>query len=428
MNGRLNQEEIKCLKDLGKRVGEIAQDPKWKEKEKLWIKKNSLQKTRPLVLCPPQGGWAELIPPSEYIVKDPFFGWYERHLKQLVYRYEHLRDDEVIFNQIFIPYEIEFKDWVEGRERPFDERVDHAATFKPSILELSDLKKLRKPEIWVNEKKSKENFAIAHELWDGNLEVIHGEPFFSTTLWALKGWGTSVIDLWIELRGMMQFLYDVMDEPEFTKEAMQFLSEGTLDVLKQGEALGIWQSNNNGFVKESVNPCGSNSLAFTDELPKPDYARGGAKLKDMWGYSMAQDVTTISADMLEEFVLPYQLPICDLFGLNSYGCCENNDLKWDVITKMIPRLRILSVSPYSNLERAVNKLQDKYVLAWKPLPGEMIATFDPKKIRAQMARAMEISRDCHMVFILREIETVYNQPERLEKWIDITMELAQNYY
>ena len=423
---RLSKKEIKILKELAKKVEEISFDKRFKEKEILWKKINSLKNTRPLIWCPPQAGWDEIIDPSVNVVKDELFGYYEKLLRQLIYRDNNLRDDEIISNKIYVPYVTHITDWIENRQRPFDSRADYSGKFHPSIIETSDLQKLRFPELTLDEKASKEDYELAQEVFGDYMDVIQGEPFFNATHDKVMGHGFSLIDIWCELRGIETVYYDLIDKPEFTKEAMQFLMEGTIHYLKQAVKLGIFRLNNNEFVKESTSPCGTCGLACTDQLPALDYY-GAVRLKDLWGYCMAQEFHTVSADMLEEFVLPFQTQIADLFGLNVYGCCESNDKKWDSIIKHIPRLRALSVSPYSDLEIAVEKLKDHYVLCWKPKPADMIAAYDPERMRDELAHAMDIAKGTHLVIILREIETVYHDPKRLTVWIDTAMELAQNY-
>ena len=67
----------------------------------------------------------------------------------------------------------------------------------------------------------------------------------------------------------------------------------------------------------------------------------------MWGFGESQETVGVSPEMFAEFVLPYQLPILERFGLNCYGCCEPLDKRWEYV-KQIPRLRRVSVSPWSN--------------------------------------------------------------------------------
>lgn len=87
----LSKREITLLYHLGKQVSEIAQDPKWLEKENLWKKKNTLQKTRPLILCTiAEAGWDEIISRKSLEIQNPFFRYYERFLKKQIYRSQYL--------------------------------------------------------------------------------------------------------------------------------------------------------------------------------------------------------------------------------------------------------------------------------------------------------------------------------------------------
>jgi hypothetical protein len=68
--------------------------------------------------------------------------------------------------------------------------------------------------------------------------------------------------------------------------------------------------------------------------------------------------------MVDEFILPYQMQILEKFGLNYYGCCEAMDYKFDIIKK-IHNLRKVSVSPFTNVKIAAEKLEDRYIAEWK---------------------------------------------------------------
>jgi hypothetical protein len=185
--------------------------------------------------------------------------------------------------------------------------------------------------------------------------------------------------------------------------------------------------NNNEFSLSSNTPLGSNGLGITDELPTDGCNPDHVTTEHLWGYCQAQEFTGVSADMLEEFVLPYQAQIAGKFGLNCFGCCEVNDRKWDGVLKHIPNLRELSVSHSSNLEIAAEKLRDHYVFSWKPHPVEMIAMFDEECVRRAMKRAFDITRECCVVVCLRDTQTMYGNPERVAEWTRIAIEVASEY-
>jgi hypothetical protein len=425
MFSRLSENEIEVLKSLAEKIEKISNDKKWQEKIALWKKINSLEKTRPLVMFPPEC-WDELISTETYLVKDPLFRYFEEQLRQNIYRYEFIHDDIVITNKLYVPYSTSITDWVKDRERPYSKIHGTSEKFHPCIMEISDLKKLKYPKLTIDFEKSNENYELSKKIFGDYLEVIMGEPLSSNTFNKVLGWGKSIIDVWCELRGLDRVFMDLIENPEFTKDALKFIMEGILGVLDEGIKNGIWALNNNGWMDGPCTPTGSNGLAYTDELPSNDF-KNKIRLKDLWGYAMAQEFTSVSPDMLEEFVLPYQAKILSRFGLNSYGCCENGDNKWDVLKRKIPNLREVSVSAFSDLQVAIDNLQDDYVLSWKANPTEMLSVYSPENQRKKMTSVIEMSKDVHIVLGLREAWTVYGEPKRAISWVDETMKLAQKY-
>ncbi|MCI8731668.1 MAG: hypothetical protein HFH57_11175 [Lachnospiraceae bacterium] len=426
MNRRVSKEETWYLQSLARRVKEISENPKWSEKIKLWVKLNRMEKTRPLVMFPPEL-WHELIPDDTLKVKDPLFRSIEKELRMRIYRDEYFRDDIVLTDVIYIPYVTQVSDWVDDRKRPYDRRPDHAACFHPCIHEVSDIDKMKLPQLTVDEEKSKENFGLAEEIFGGILTVEEGEPFTAASHQNIMGWGNSLIDIWCELRGLEQVMYDLYEEPAFTHEAMQILYEGRLKYLKEGIAQGIWRMNNNEYlVNGTATACGSNGHAFTDLLPEKEADRK-VELKDLWGYCMAQEFTAVSPEMLEEFVLPYQQKLSALFGMNAYGCCEKMDAKYDAVARHIPNLRQVAVSAFSHIDIAAEKIGGRYVMSWKVNPTNVFHTFDIEKIREMISHGMEVSRGNPLIVELREAQTCCGHIERGISWVDICMDLARNY-
>ena len=66
-------------------------------------------------------------------------------------------------------------------------------------------------------------------------------------------------------------------------------------------------------------------------------------------FSMAQMLSTVSPEMLEEFDLDLCRPLFERFGLVYYGCCEPLDRKMAQVRK-IPNLRKISMSPWVDEE------------------------------------------------------------------------------
>lgn len=94
---------------------------------------------------------------------------------------------------------------------------------------------MRFPRVDVDWVRSNSDYQLACEVFGDSLKVQLGEPFYGSTDAAIVGWGNSLIDLWCELRGLEQVFYDLVEEPEFTHEAMQFLMEGTIEYINKAE-------------------------------------------------------------------------------------------------------------------------------------------------------------------------------------------------
>lgn len=165
----------------------------------------------------------------------------------------------------------------------------------------------------------------------------------------------------IHLRGFEQFLLDLYDHPEFVHRMMAFLRDDTLQEWELYEREGVLSRNGGPeFIR------GSGGLTCTDLLPS---GSGPARMQEMVCFGESQESIGVSPELFEEFVLQYQLPIMNRFGLVDYGCCEPQDGKFDPLFSQIPHLSSVSVHPWGNRELAAEKLADRHIYAYKPHPG-----------------------------------------------------------
>ena len=65
--------EKSILRELAKRVAELAAHPREAEKKSLWLKLNDLQPVRPLVFCDPENGWNEINTQDQILCEKPLF-------------------------------------------------------------------------------------------------------------------------------------------------------------------------------------------------------------------------------------------------------------------------------------------------------------------------------------------------------------------
>jgi hypothetical protein len=132
--------------------------------------------------------------------------------------------------------------------------------------------------------------------------------------------------------------------------------------------------------------------------------------------------------MHEEFLLRYQLPILEKFGLVAYGCCEDLTNKIDILRR-IPNLRRIAVSPFADVAKCAEQIDRDYVISYRPSPTDMVGYgFDEDRIRSILRRDLTACRDCHVDITLKDVETVQGDPTRIHKWVDLTHQVIDEVW
>ncbi len=129
----------------------------------------------------------------------------------------------------------------------------------------------------------------------------------------------------------------------------------------------------------------------------------------------------------EEFVLRYQLPILERFGLNYYGCCEPLHLKLEMLKRQVPRLRRVSISPWADKRRSAELVGSDIIFGWKPNPAYLAAvTFDEELVRLDIRETVDICKEhgCCLEVTIKDTHTCNHQPNRFDRWTRIAMEEA----
>lgn len=392
------------LQRLAETVQTFLSQPIELEKQSLQLRKNKLDWVRPLVICFPEISWREIIPADSLVCEGALARNFESQLRQLVFTAE-MGSDECLRPGFELGYVHQELEWGIGMRQEGD--LEHGSyRWDAPIKQLSDLDQVQKPFMRVDFKASDLMLNLAKEIFDGILPVYRKESWF---------WTTGLTMTFIHLRGLEQMMFDMVDHPEFVHALMQKLSEGTLLFLEELEKKELL------FPNWEINYCGSGGIGLTDELPAGDYS-GTVRLKDQWGFSESQETVGVSPRMFNKFILPYQLPILEKFGLSYYGCCEPVDKRWKYL-QQIPNLRRLSVSPWSDREKMAEYLGREYIYCLKPNPAFMAFDhFPEEEIRRYTRETLEIAGDCHLEFILKDVTTVHNEPRRIKRWVEIVKE------
>ena len=132
--------------------------------------------------------------------------------------------------------------------------------------------------------------------------------------------------------------------------------------------------------------------------------------------------------MHDAFLLQYQLPILEPFGLVAYGCCEDLTNKIDML-RQIPNLRRIGVSPFADAARCAEQIGRDYVLSYRPSPADMVGYgFSSDRIKSILRRDLAACRDCHVDITLKDVETVGNDPDRVRNWVRVTREVIDEVF
>jgi len=408
----LSEQDVAVVRDLAGRVAEIAALPVQDQKRALWRQLNERQPARPMVMID-QVCWNEMDIGDELVLRcaDPECRAYEQHLRRTLYQWTHFPVDMVVEPFIRVLKAI--------HNTGFGVQVlQHTAVTDPTNAVVGhqfinqfetedDLEKIRVPEISHDEDETARRLAVAHDLFDGLLDVRPwgADPYLS--LW-------DPISTWMSVEGV---LYALVDRPALMHALVGRVTDGYLSMLDQLEEQGLL------CQPQSLIHC---TGAYTDELPAPGYDPDKPRTKDLWMFGLAQMFSTVSPAMFKEFEVDYAGRICERFGLVYYGCCDPLDMKMGEV-RMIPNVRKVSMSPWVDEERGAAEIGHEFVYSRKPSPALLATeTFHPAHVRDDLLATRRVcdKHGCPLEFILKDISTVRYEPERLFRWARIAMEVA----
>ena len=367
------KEQIAYIRELAKKYEQLSDSEENNEKRKRWADHNELRvKQKSLLwICPDDdGGWLELVPESELQCADPILREIENKLKKYLYQNQCLKDDFVFEKRLYFTYPGTYTGYLYGNIEQTE--AWGIPIVKPQIgnkaYHLNNFLKTEEDyEILLNhevdfipdEEQKKVMEAQIKEVLDGILDIEFQLPYSVLVQ-------SHLIEM-VHLRGLENLMYDLYDEPDLLKSVFLYMGESKKRLLKSLEQKHLLFDNRINIY------TGSGSLGYTnDPWKRPE----DVELKDMWGFADAQEFSSVSAEMFEEFAITHQKIGLNMFGRGCYGCCEPLDHKYDAIYRHITNIRRLSVSPWSDLNEAAENIGKKAIFSWKPDPAKVCTGFD----------------------------------------------------
>ncbi len=408
----ITQQDVTIVRDLATRVAEIAALPVQEDKRTLWRKLNARRPERPMVMID-QVCWNEMPLGDEMILRctDAECRGYEEHLRRILYQWEHFPVDMVVEPFVCIPKAIHGIGFgVNVHEDtavsdPTNDVVGHR--YLNQFETDDDLDKVHRPVINHDAAETARRLAVAHELFDGLLDVRPWGADLNLSLW-------DPIATWM---GVENACFALADRPEYMHKLVGRLTDGYLSILDQLEQQGLL------CQPQSLIHC---TGAWTDELPAPGYDPERPRTKDVWMMGLAQMFSTVSPRMFKEFEVDYASRLCARFGLVYYGCCDPLDGKMNEV-RQLPNVRKVSMSPWVNEDRGAREIGSQFVYSRKPSPALLAwDIFNPGEVRDDLVATRQAceKHGCSLEYILKDISTVRYEPQRLFKWAEIAMQVV----
>jgi hypothetical protein len=406
----MSLEERRLVRDLAKRVAEIAALPIQAERIRLWKALNALGPERAMVLLNPQNGWVDLVPDEALVCQDERLRGIELALRRDIFRHEHVPDDYPITADWGVGWSIEKGDYGLSETYEYTEArsVFH---WDPPIKTAKDMARLHPRTLAVDREASAQALNWHQELLGDILSVRRG---------GVNHCRCGLTRQLIMLRGLEQMMMDMYDNPALLHELMGFLRDEQLREFAFYQQEGLLALNNG-----PQDWTGSGGLATTDELPAPGYDAAHVRLADMYAWAESQESVGVGPKLFNEFVLQYQLPVVNQFGLVDYGCCEPLDKKLDLIIASVPRLRWAAVSPWANREMAADKLGNRFVYCYKPQPSRMCQPGpDWEGVEHELRETLTIARGCCVSLVMKDTTSYFGEPQRATRWAEIAQRVA----
>ena len=218
---------------------------------------------------------------------------------------------------------------------------------------------------------------------------------------------------WEHLRGMGPMMEDLAFAPEACHRLMARLTEGVLRGQRRAEEAGILTTNHH------------EPMYCSD--PLGEVAEGEpVRLCNLWSSANSQEFDTVGPPMFEEFLFSYQRVLFQAFGRVQYGCCEDLTTKIDRVLRL-PNLRIFVSSFWTDIEKVAEACGTDYCIMWRQSAAQVTVPDDLDEYRAHFDRGLRVLQGQPYQVVLREIETVRGDANRLRDWARISIEIAEKY-
>ncbi len=399
------------IKELAEEVIELSAGSENSRRKEAWIRHNNLNGHGKVLInihlrrIVSRGVWDEIIPEHEIMSSVPEHRFVERQLRQKLFKYKEIDDDDVILPTIWVGPVIKYDEELFGIKPQVDipDDVKGSKKFRSIISSIDDINKLKKPDRVLDREKTSDKVSIIREITGDFLPVKVLLPEL----------GTSPFEIVAQYRSMDDLLFDFYDDPGLIHEMMDFFTDCIINDYKRLEVLY-------GIDPEST----WDFRIHYDRLENEDKP---CTLENCWAYISAQSAAGISPDMFEEFIQPYHERIAEIFGKVYYHGCEDLTQKAGIIANLTNLMRF-HISPWSNVDSILDQLDNRFVYETHVHPSNHLFIFDGRQIKQDIKQLASkcIQRGVTADINLSDIETIHNDKNKLIKWAKLAREAVSD--
>ena len=422
-----SEKEVKSLRALAARWVELAAEPVMDDRRRQWKAIKDLKMEKPMILVETIM-LPDYIGQDELLCEDPYLRNVEKSLFEVIRHAEEIGDDIVVDPYFRIPWAIEISDYGVSMAPSHATAYDGSEvgyTFEFGVKSEEDFEKLHLRTRKLDREISQRRKERLEDIFGDILPVRLGgcawfDPDPGYQPWLGNLYGSLTMDLF-KMVGNNSLLYWVYDKPDFIHKMMGLIRDDRKAHFQFLEDEELLYQNTDTWM-----PC-PNSYGYVSDLPVSGPEDRDVKLSDCWGWFDAQEIEPMSPDMFNEFFLPYNAEVAQVFGLTYWGCCERVDDRFHHIQKALPNLRAVSVSGWNDFFKMGELLGKDYVYSRKPTPAYISGTNPNWDLcKKDVKDTLDAARDCNLEISYRDIYTIDGDRSRLAQWVEMTRALMNS--
>lgn len=304
----------------------------------------------------------------------------EFELRKKLYAYQNFSDDNPLTDVITMWFGVGFCESLLGVPQEPAQNGHEPWVGKISIIkDKADLPKLPFPDFYNSPpaKLAHNYYARLKEQVEDNLQVIFPE------------WDFGPFGIATHLRGIENLSVDFLDDPVFVHDLMKFL----LHVKKS------WSLERAKFL--------------------------GAALQPLYIANDDVNIPILSPNAYREFILPYEKEISLFHGGIDYwhSCGRIDPILKDIME--IPSLKMVHISPWTDLEKAVLVANQDIILEIVLNPVDDVEKATPKEMKEKLRWIKDCCQGLHYTVradAFQIFSTLENDLKQIKQWVEIARE------